>query len=57
MDLVQRMCDHVAVIAEGRVLAAGTVEEVRAGQTLQERFLSLVGGRHVSEGPQWLRQS
>ncbi len=57
MDLVQRMCDHVAVIAEGRVLAAGPVEEVRAGQTLQERFLSLVGGRHVSEGPQWLRQS
>ena len=29
MDLVQRMCDHVAVIAAGRVLAAGTVDEVR----------------------------
>ncbi|WP_336632435.1 MULTISPECIES: ABC transporter ATP-binding protein [unclassified Microbacterium] len=57
MDLVQRMCDHVAVIAEGRVLAAGTIDEVRAGQTLQDRFVSLVGGRHTSEGPQWLRQS
>lgn len=57
MDLVQRMCDHVAVIAAGRVLAAGTLDEIRAGETLQERFLSLVGGRHTSEGPQWLRQS
>ena len=57
MDLVQRMCDHVAVIAAGRVLAAGTVDEVRAGESLQDRFLSLVGGRHTSEGPQWLRQS
>ena len=42
MDLVQRMCDHVAVIAAGRVLAAGTVDEVRAGESLQDRFLSLV---------------
>ena len=25
MDLVQRMCDHVAVVAAGRLLAAGTV--------------------------------
>lgn len=57
MDLVQRMCDHVAVIAAGRVLAAGTVDEVRGAETLQDRFVSLVGGRHTSEGPQWLRQS
>ena len=57
MDLVQRMCDHVAVIAAGRVLAAGTIDEVRAGESLQDRFVSLVGGRHSSEGPQWLRQS
>jgi ABC-2 type transport system ATP-binding protein len=57
MDLVQRMCDHVAIIVAGAVRAAGTVEEVRAGESLQSRFLTLVGGRHTSEGPQWLRQS
>jgi ABC-2 type transport system ATP-binding protein len=57
MDLVQRMCDHVAVIAQGRLLAAGTVDEVRGDQTLQDRFVDLVGGRHHSEGPEWLRQS
>ena len=57
MDLVQRMCDHVAIMAGGRVLTAGTLDEVRAGASLQDRFLELVGGRTHSEGPQWLRQS
>lgn len=57
MDLVQRMCDHVAVIAAGQVLAAGTTDAVRGEQTLQDRFVSLVGGRRSTEGPQWLQQS
>lgn len=57
MDLVQRMCDHVAIISAGRVLAAGTVDEVRAGSTLEDRFVELVGGRHHGEGPEWLRIS
>ncbi|MFC9332330.1 MULTISPECIES: ABC transporter ATP-binding protein [Arthrobacter] len=55
MDLVQRMCDHVAVVAAGRILAAGTVEQVRAGATLEERFVQLVGGRSRTEGLEWLR--
>jgi ABC-2 type transport system ATP-binding protein len=55
MDLVQRMCDHVAIIAQGRVLAAGTTDDVRAGSTLEDRFVDLVGGRRHGEGPEWLR--
>ncbi|MFS0705573.1 ABC transporter ATP-binding protein [Cellulomonas sp. 179-A 9B4 NHS] len=57
MDLVQRMCDHVAVIAGGHVLAAGTVDEVRAGRSLEERFVDLVGGRVTGEGLEWLGTS
>ncbi|WP_125099758.1 ABC transporter ATP-binding protein [Leucobacter chromiireducens] len=57
MDLVQRMCDHVAVIANGRVLAAGTVAEVRGESTLEDRFVELVGGRQHLEGPSWLNQA
>ena len=55
MDLVQRMCDHVAVVAGGRLLAAGTVDEVRAGASLEDRFVQLVGGRSHTEGLEWLR--
>ena len=57
MDLVQRMCDHVAVIAAGRVLAAGTVDEVRGEMSLEDKFVELVGGRNQAAGLQWLRTS
>ena len=57
MDLVQRMCDHVAVIAGGKVLAAGTVDEVRGEMSLEEKFVELVGGRNQTAGLSWLRTS
>lgn len=57
MELVERMCDHVAIVAAGRVLAAGTVDDVRGTATLEDRFVELVGGRRTSEGLQWLHTS
>ncbi len=57
MDLVQRMCDHVAIMAAGQVLLAGTVDEVRGGGDLETRFLDLVGGRRTGESPAWLLRS
>ena len=57
MDLVQRMCDHVAIVAAGRVLVAGTVDEVRGDGDLEGRFLDLVGGRRHEESPAWLLSS
>lgn len=55
MDLVQRLCSHVAVISDGRVIADGTIDEVRGGSSLEERFVDLVGGRTDVEGLSWLR--
>jgi ABC-2 type transport system ATP-binding protein len=54
MDLIQRICDAVAVIVEGRVLVAGSVDEVRGAGSLEERFVELVGGRTTAEGLEWL---
>jgi ABC-2 type transport system ATP-binding protein len=45
----------VAVVAGGRVLAAGSVDAVRAGESLEDRFVQLVGGRSHREGLEWLR--
>lgn len=58
MELVERLCDHVAVIVDGKVLAHGTVEEVSDGLTLQDRFLQLAGfdGSH-EEVLSWLQPS
>lgn len=54
MDLVQRICDHVAVVVNGAILADGTMEAVRNGSTLEERFVELAGGRKSAEGMEWL---
>ncbi|RSX51785.1 multidrug ABC transporter ATPase [Bifidobacterium goeldii] len=54
MSLVEKMCTHVAVVNNGQVCAAGTVEQVAAGEDLEERFLQLVGGRHAAARLDWL---
>ena len=54
MALVEKMCTHVAVINDGLVCAAGTVDEVAAGEELEDRFLQLVGGRHEAAHLAWL---
>ena len=43
MDTVQRLCDRVAVLHDGRIVAVGTVDEVRAGRSLDDAFAELVG--------------
>lgn len=58
MELVESLCDALAVVAAGRVLAAGTLDDVRAGSSLQKRFLDLVGVREADgEALAWLRSS
>ncbi|MFJ4255149.1 ABC transporter ATP-binding protein [Microbacterium sp. NPDC090003] len=54
MDLVERVCSRVAIIVDGEVLAEGTIDEVRAGQTLEARFVELSGGIGEVEGLEWL---
>ncbi|MCJ1704571.1 ABC transporter ATP-binding protein [Rathayibacter sp. VKM Ac-2926] len=54
LDFIERVCDDVAVIVGGKVLAAGSVEEVAGTATLEERFLELAGGKQIAEGLQWL---
>lgn len=55
MATVQKLCSHVAIIDHGRVLAAGTTQEVGAGSDLDTRFRELVGGVTHAEGLEWLQ--
>jgi ABC-2 type transport system ATP-binding protein len=55
MALVERLCDHLAVLAEGKVVAAGSLDEVRGGQSLEDAFVDIVGARPGgAEGLSWL---
>jgi ABC-2 type transport system ATP-binding protein len=58
MALVEQLCSHVAVITHGRVVAAGAVDDVRGGSSLEEAFVHIVGGRTGgAEGLSWLASS
>lgn len=53
MDLVERTCDHVAVIDKGYVLASGSMAEVTDGQSLEDRFVGMVSDEQSAEGLSW----
>lgn len=56
MELVEGLCDHVAIIHQGRVLTAGHVDEVRQGASLVDTFVGFVGGGDLDdETLGWLR--
>ncbi|PJJ72461.1 ABC-2 type transport system ATP-binding protein [Diaminobutyricimonas aerilata] len=55
MPLVEQLCDHVAIMAAGRIVADGTLDEVRAGGTLEDRFVELVGSTELdAEELSWI---
>jgi ABC-2 type transport system ATP-binding protein len=54
MELVQRVCSHVAVIVEGTLLADGTMDDVRNGMSLEDRFVQLTRKNSSGGGLEWL---
>ena len=53
MALVESLCDHVAILSEGRIVSAGSLDEVRAGRSLDDAFADLIGAEHSSETLSW----
>ena len=57
LEIVERLCSHVAIINRGKIVAQGSLEELRAGvpgaegktTTLEEIFLHTVGGARSTE--------
>ncbi len=49
MDLVERLCDYVGVIHQGRVVASGPTDELRNGRRLEEVFIDVVGASAVDD--------
>lgn len=68
LEIVERLCSHVAIISQGRLVANGPLEELRSGVastlpgaeqqrlTLEEIFLSIVGagGQEPAQELSWL---
>lgn len=41
LDVAEKLCNKVAIIKEGRLIAAGTTESVKGDQSLEDVFLEL----------------
>jgi len=60
LEIVEKLCTHVAIIHRGRLVADGPLERLRSGEgeweglteekSLEELFISLVGGDRLEQG-------
>src|SRR5258708_31588599 len=68
LEIVERLCTHVGIINNGRLVAQGPLDELRSGvpvgsalavgekMTLEQYFLQTVGGsRNPAQELSWLR--
>lgn len=56
LEVVERLCDRIAIINYGRIVAEGSIEELRAGEeTLEDLFVRVVGAEaRTTESLGWL---
>ncbi len=64
LEVVEKLCTHVGIIQQGKLVACGSIDELRAGvavpaagnaqHTLEEIFLQIVGGVSHQEELAWL---
>ena len=55
LEVVERLCDSVAIIHEGRLVMQGSMAELHAGsETLEDAFVRLVGADRLTEKLGWL---
>src|ERR1051326_675578 len=55
LEVVERLCDRVAIINDGRIVKSGTLEELRAGgESLEDAFVRIVGAGLPMERLGWL---
>ena len=55
LEVVERLCDRVAIIHDGKIVTEGTLDELRAGsETLEDVFVRVVGAEKAFERLEWL---
>ena len=55
LEVVERLCDRVAIIHEGRIVTEGALNDLRGGsETLEDVFVRVVGAEREFERLDWL---
>ena len=47
LDVAEKICSHVAIIKEGRLIKYGTMQEVTSDNSLENIFLELENEKHI----------
>ena len=47
LDIVEKLCTDVGIIVQGSLVYQGPIEELRGTETLEEKFLEVVGGQKL----------
>lgn len=42
LEVVEKLCDKIAIIKDGKIVAQGTVDEVKGNGSLEEMFMELI---------------
>jgi ABC-2 type transport system ATP-binding protein len=54
LEVVERLCDHIAIINAGKIVAEGSTEELRGSGSLEDAFVRAVGVDRQHEALEWL---
>ena len=55
LEVVERLCERIAIIHDGKIVTEGNISELRSGsESLEDIFVRVVGADRVGESPAWL---
>lgn len=55
LEVVERLCERVAIIHNGKIVTEGNISELRSGsESLEDIFVRVVGADRVGASPAWL---
>ena len=58
LDVVEKLCSHVGIISKGKLLEQTSLNDLRQGSSLEERFLERVGAdAEATRKLSWLEES
>ncbi|MCA9217248.1 MAG: ABC transporter ATP-binding protein [Planctomycetales bacterium] len=58
LEIVERLCTHVGIIADGKLVEQASLDEIRQGSSLESRFIERVGrDEHALQSLTWLEDA
>jgi ABC-2 type transport system ATP-binding protein len=55
LEVVERLCERVGIIHQGKLIREGSMEELRgSSETLEDAFVEALGVERITESLDWL---